>query len=368
MMHNESCECSKSELDLFSMPPTLTSMEAGKYIQYSPVSMITESGPLEFLIESNDQFIDINDTALHIQAKIVKKDGTAIDDGTDDVGAPVNLWLHSLFSQVDIMLGNERITSSTDMYPYRAKIETLLNFDQNAKDNKLTNEMYYDETGGGETITETWAEDKLARVQESQTVDMIGRLHTNLFHQERYLLPKSVIKLALTRSKLDFHMMASKGCPFKVVLESARLYVRHVEVSASEKNVIEGKLNTDNARYPIKRVLMSTFNIPAGMRSYTKDNLYIGGSQIPKRLILAMVHNGAFKGDLAKNPFNFQHFNLNRLEVFANGRSVLGQALEPDFAAGKIGRTFHQTLQSLGKGFGSSEDVGININDFCDGN
>jgi hypothetical protein len=366
-MHNESCECSKSELDLFSMPPTMTSMDSGRYIQYNPVSTISDNGPIEFLIESNEQFIDINDTALHVQAKIVKADGSAPDAGTANVMAPVNLWLHSLFSQVDLVLGSERITSSTDMYPYRAILETMLNFDQNAKENKLTNEMYYDETGGGETITQDWCEVKLARTNAGQTVDMMGRLHTDLFHQGRYLLPKSVLKIALTRSKPEFSLMVAKGGPFKIIIERARLYVRHVEVNASERNVIETQLNTTNARYPVRRVLVTNFNIPSGMKTYTKDNLYIGGSQIPKRLILAMVRNDAFKGDLKKNPFNFAHFDINKLEIFANGRSVLGQALEPDFSTKQIGRTYHHMLQSLGKGFGSTDDLGISIDEFCDG-
>jgi len=370
MMHVDSCECSKSELDLFTMPPTMTAMESGKYIQYGPMSTISDTGPIEFLVEANDQFLDINDTALQIKAKIViAKDGSdpADEDPATQVMAPVNLWFHALFSQVDVTLGSDRITSSTDMYPYRAYIETLLNFDDAAKENKLANEMYYEEENGGKDIAEAWCEDKIERIKAGQTIDMVGRLHTDLFHQNRYLLPKTVLKLSLTRSKSDFNMMVKKGGPFKVIIESARLYVRHVEVSASEINVIETKLNTDNARYPIRRVLVNNFNIPAGMRTYTKDNLYIGGNQIPKRLILAMVRNDAFRGDLKQNPFNFEHFGINKLEIFANGRSILGQPLEPDFENKHVGRAYHQMHQALGKGFGTTEDLGIDLDEYCDG-
>ena len=35
-VHEQSCECTKSELDLFSVPPTQTSMEQGSWIEYHP--------------------------------------------------------------------------------------------------------------------------------------------------------------------------------------------------------------------------------------------------------------------------------------------------------------------------------------------
>ena len=37
-VHHESNECSKSELDLFSIPPTQTSISKGQWIEYHPLS------------------------------------------------------------------------------------------------------------------------------------------------------------------------------------------------------------------------------------------------------------------------------------------------------------------------------------------
>ena len=78
---------------------------------------------------------------LYLQAKITKQDGTNLD-ANDPVG-PVNLLLHSLFSQVDISLNGIQVTTSTNTYPYRAMLETLLSYGGDAKKSQLTSALYY---------------------------------------------------------------------------------------------------------------------------------------------------------------------------------------------------------------------------------
>jgi hypothetical protein len=44
-IHEGSCECAKSELDLFSLPSMQTSIESGIYVEYHPISNITGGAP-----------------------------------------------------------------------------------------------------------------------------------------------------------------------------------------------------------------------------------------------------------------------------------------------------------------------------------
>jgi len=80
---------------------------------------------------------------LLVRAKIVNLDGTNIDDATP-VG-PTNLSLHSLFSEVDISLNGTQVTTSTNTYPYRAMIETLLSYGDDTKKSQLTSELFYED-------------------------------------------------------------------------------------------------------------------------------------------------------------------------------------------------------------------------------
>ena len=52
-IHDQSYECAKTELDVFSVPPTQTSTEYGNYVEYHPLSSITDSGPREFDVSSS---------------------------------------------------------------------------------------------------------------------------------------------------------------------------------------------------------------------------------------------------------------------------------------------------------------------------
>jgi hypothetical protein len=67
-------------------------------------------------------------TYLFVEAQIVADDGTALDAGAD-VG-PVNLWMHSLFSDVSVSLNEKLVSPPTSLFPYRAYIETLLSYDR----------------------------------------------------------------------------------------------------------------------------------------------------------------------------------------------------------------------------------------------
>ena len=124
-VHEQSCECTKSELDVFSVPPTQTSMEQGSWIEYHPLTTVADGWPIEFDVgASGGDYINFANTMLYVKAKITRADGTNL--AVDSPIGPSNLFLHSRFSQVDVSLNVTLVTASTNTYPYRAMMETLL--------------------------------------------------------------------------------------------------------------------------------------------------------------------------------------------------------------------------------------------------
>src|SRR6478735_12593985 len=104
-VHQQSCECLKTELDLFTIPPTQTSIESGGWVEYNPISSLADGVPIEFTVGGSGQdYIDLANTQLCVRAEIVQANNAAIDN-THRV-APVNLLLHSLFSEVDLKLND----------------------------------------------------------------------------------------------------------------------------------------------------------------------------------------------------------------------------------------------------------------------
>jgi len=135
-VHEQPCECTKSELDLFSVPPTQTSMEQGSWIEYHPLTTVADGSPIEFNVGAcGEDYIDFANTMLYVKAKITRADGTNL--AVDSPIGPTNLFLHSLLSQVDVSLNGTLITASTNTYPYRAMMETLLSYGEDAERTQL---------------------------------------------------------------------------------------------------------------------------------------------------------------------------------------------------------------------------------------
>ena len=96
----------------------------------SPVSAITDEGPIEFFIPGDgEKYFDLNDSLLHVHVKITNADGTDLaNDGL------VNYPLNTIFSQCDVILADRLISQLSATYPYRAMIETLLTYSEDTLD------------------------------------------------------------------------------------------------------------------------------------------------------------------------------------------------------------------------------------------
>ena len=177
-VHPFSKRCDKSEIDLFSVPPTQQSLERGRWIDYAPLSSVENpDSAITYLIAGTDEYIDLSKTILTVRGEVTKGDGTTLSGGNQTSVAPVNNFLHSLFKQVDVYLNGKQVTPAIQSlqvdvgmfhplvwdgaikqgtYAYRAYIETLLNYDVSAKKSQFTSALYYkdtatqmDETGSG---------------------------------------------------------------------------------------------------------------------------------------------------------------------------------------------------------------------------
>ena len=371
-IHEGSCECAKSELDLFSVPPTQTSIENGVLVEYHPISSLADGAPIEFEVSSSgDDYIDFANSYLYVRAKITRANGNNLEDG-DKVG-PINNFLHSLFMQIDVILNGTLVTNSTNTYPYRSYIESLLSYGSAAKKSHLTTCLYYkDEAGKMDKADPNAAEAdrniglmrRAAFTAGSNEVDMIGRLHSDIFFQERYMLNEVNTRIKLTRSKDAFCLMASGEQSYKVQLTSAALFVRKVKISPSVYLAHAKTLESGTAKYPIRRVICKTFTIPTGYLDVSHEKLFTG--QLPTRLIIGCVDNKAFNGDVSKNPFNFKHFSLNEIMVYLDGQQHGIKPLSSSFAKGQYITSFMSLFSGTGKA-NRDEGNGIDRSEFANG-
>ncbi|CAH0384087.1 unnamed protein product [Bemisia tabaci] len=345
-VHASSCDCSKSELDLFSLPPTQSHIEHGQWVMYKPISSLQDQTPIEFCLPGQgSDYIDLSHTLLSIKAKIVKNNGEAIVAADDDEIGPVNNWMHSLFSQVDVYLNQKIVSSSSNAYPYRAYFENLLSYGPGAKNSHLTSVLWYKDTAGHMEVADNEGLAKRRSFSKrSKTVEMIGRIHSDIFSQDKMLLNNVDLKLRLVRTRDSFSLLGKEG--YKINIFEANLFARRVKVSPNVLISHAKGLEMTSAKYPITRADVKTNTIPAGVRSASLDNVVSG--QLPTRIIMGMVSNTAFNGDITLNPFNFQTFGLDYASFHIDGQQIPGVILTPNFDSEEYIRTFHTLFSGTG--------------------
>lgn len=141
-------EAQPSGLDLFSRPPTMTCVERIYYDEQRSTSQLTGNSPIEFIIAAQNslEYVDLKRSKVYVKARIKHADGSPLKS-TEYVG-PVNNFLHSMFSQVDVTIQNKLITSTTTHYPYKAVIQNMLSYGTDAKKSQLTSQLYLKDSAG----------------------------------------------------------------------------------------------------------------------------------------------------------------------------------------------------------------------------
>ena len=139
---------------------------------------------------------------------------------------------------------------------------------------------------------------------------MSGSLHCDLVSSDRLLLNGLPLKIVLHRQRGSFVLMAddaNRDCRVRII--EAQLCVRYVKLSVEKYRNTQQSLPATPACYPTKRVVTKTNSVAQEISSLNWENAHVG--QLPNRVFIAMVDNDAHTGSIARNPFNFKHFNAS---------------------------------------------------------
>jgi len=299
------------------------------------------------VVGSGEEYVDLSNVMLYVRAKIVRNNNG--DLAADSTSAPVNLLVHSMFSQVDVSLNGTLISSSTNTYPYRSMLETLLSYGEDAKKSQLSAELLYKYDAGnmeekivaaaGNRTPNAGLQKRRALITQSREFDMMGRVQSDIFFQEKYPLNQVDMKIKVFRSNDNF-------C--KIVVTHASLFVRKVKLSSSVFLSHAKSLETATAKYSIKCVVCKSFQVPANYLDCSHEKLFTG--QLPTRIVIGLVDSRAFNGSREHNPFNFRHYNVSEISLYLDGQQqYVLKPLQPNFEEGLYVRTYNTLFAGTNK-------------------
>lgn len=345
-------EAQPSELSLFSVPPSQTAIDKVYYQEVRSTSQINGNSPIEFIISGQNgmEFLDLRRSKLYVKVKIVHADGKALDRTVMKV-SPVNLLFYSMFSQVDVTMQGKLITSTTNHYPYKAMIQTLLSYGTEAKTSQLTSLMWVKDTPGHMDDSDVENPSNSGLVHRSRyfagsrSVDLEGPILSDVFQLDRFLLNQVAVGIKLYRTRSDFCLMSKEeSADYNLVIEDIVLKACKIAVNPA---VIYGQaeiMKTTNAKYPYTKTEVKLLTIPNGNISFTYDNLFQGLR--PNRCCIAFVKSLAVSGNFQLNPFNFDNFNLTQIGLFVDGVPVGGNVMKLNVDASS-GRTIIPVYNSM---------------------
>jgi len=359
-------ECLKSELDLFADPQVQISHVDGRWVENLPTGNYSDdiSSPIIFQIAGSEQgYIDLANSYIKFRFQIVGPSGELLDD-TAKVGC-INLCAQTVFNQVEFFMNDKQVSEGTSCYAYRAIMETMLSYSEDAKRTHLQGSLFIKDTPTA-TPAEQCDQEKNAgmflRGKYAKTgVDVFGRLHIDMFNQPRYLLNNVDLHIKLTRNSNAFVLMSQEAnANYKYRISNVKLVTRRVTIADSVMLAHQRVLSTRSAaKYPISRVQMAVFSLPAGINQFEKDNLFHGA--IPSKICVGFVAADSYAGTMASNPFYFEDFGLSSIDFLVDDKPVA--PIRCNFQNNGDGDAFFNMLQGCHI-FSSAGGNGITRRDF----
>jgi hypothetical protein len=336
--------------DLFSPASVEVGLIDGYTIAIRPLRN-DHFGPYEFIIPTRgNDYIQPNTIRLFLALRVTKKDGTVLADA-ENVG-PANLIASSMFKSVEFYIGGKQIAGLTnDMLHYKTYMETILSYGFDARMSHLKVSGFYKDTAK-EFDKTTDANDgyktRKGLISKSQTLQVEVPLHIDFLQTDKYFPPGLPLIIKFIRESDSFVLMSEQTSndEYKITIEEMKLYVRYVQVAPEILETHRKQFTTQMVKYPINMTAMRTHPVSAGMSAVSIPNLFSG--RLPKSVVLCFLDNENINGSITKNPYNFQHFDVNFISFKFNGKQIPSDPYTPDFSKKHFAREYRALFDNTG--------------------
>ena len=292
----------------------------------------------------SDYYIDLNSVRLLLRIKLVKTDGSDLSSAESNKASCVNKRLHSMFSSISVSLNGKPVTLHETNYHYKAYLEKLLNYGSDASGTHLVSSLWYLDSSQ-ELKDNNGYSTRLKYIGNSQTVELYGRLHADLFSSHKMLINGADMNIKFTRTPEAFHLLApNDDTKVRIKILDAILFIAQVELKPplllAHANVLAMKRK---AHYRVMHTQIKTFTVSSGTPQISKNNAFLG--PVPDRILIVSVQNAAFVGSASTNSFQFHHYMTN-LVLYVNGVQNPSEPLTMDCSSPFGATRAYETLFS----------------------
>ena len=356
--------CSVSELAYSPPKMVQQDIDHSYTIALTPHNSIIAGNNVIFHIEGGTDFTDLANSFLEVELDVTTSAGEALAAGK--AVCPINNIFHSLWSQVQVKLKDCIVSHPSPNYGYQAYIENLLNFSKQSKDTWMTSVGWYmDQATKFDDAANTSLGARRAWVAGTETLKLRGKLSTDISNQPLLIPSHADIQITLTPQRSAFALLnfEAEG-EFKLDIKSAKLMVRKVKLYPARVAEFEKEIARAPIRLPISQTKVTTVSISSGLSAFQQNAIFSG--ELPHTIVCGLVANGSYSGSKNKNPFNFQHADLNHIQLKVNELLVPTYPLNPSFDDAKVIEAYETLYDVVGR-LGDDWSNGLTTADYCGG-
>jgi len=342
MRIHESVECSKSEIDLFSVPPTQTSIQEGFYDDIPADNSFNSSATIRIGVSGDStHYLNLSEFEIIIQGYICKIGDEGVAD-TKKISV-VNNLLGSLFKQAEISFNNKTVENTNDLYPYRDYITKTLGLSAQQKKSQLAGSLYYKDDPekfntcliGANELKNSGFISRRTAILGKKIIELQGKLSCDVFNINHLLVPSVNVEVKLTKNDPKFYMLGDDAQGFYFNYTSVFLRIKRHIISPSVMEAHALLAETTSYKYPLRRIVAKHTVTPYGAVKFSLTGICKG--IMPRRVIVGFVKNSAYDGEIKENPFEFQNILLKNISLKINSKSLPhSDGYSLDYAKGVI--------------------------------
>ena len=364
----EPVELNSSALNLHNRIQLDPSLITGNDVYVAPTGGLTETGPYEFSLNGDSSFHKIlNLSRLFGEFHLVDPISNELIDNNTDVSFVNNIG-HSWISSIELFFNDKNvIDQSTQSYAYKSFIENCLSYSNHKKDSDFAGSYWLDDDDDYDKYkqSESKALDKRRKLLEGDDHNkgyFAINLNIDAFKSPIYLFPGVNIKLKIHKAKDNFFLLSDGK---KAVFQIKKLNMRFRLVQAQESFVNQAKaigLGTSSPAFiPFTQTKIRSYLCVREVSSFNWTNCIRG--VIPHQVIVAFVDHQGYTGNYKKNPFAFENFGIQKINLKVNGTSYPASPYNIDFENGDFMEIYDDMLRSVG--FSEiNESAGISKSEF----
>ena len=316
------------KLDFWSRFPQQISSEDFQNICIFPTRAISEDTPLEFKIPGSTDYIDLNTIKIYTRVKIVKEDGTDMEEVDDNSVCFLNNASSSMWNNIEVKLSGCKIGSNTINYPLKSFVDILFQAQENAK-NKLESLGWDPDINNNSEINFTNQNKfnphssffrRAQKSNRSATIEWLSKPNIDFFNQSKDLLSQVDLEITCWPQRNDFLLIQRLETNYKYIIEEAYIIVKKIKMYPDLILSHEKSLGIAPAIYEFEQTAMKIDQISANQRTFTRDNIF--NEFIPSKILIFMVRSNGYCGLKNTNALYLEHNNITSVKITKDGKEI----------------------------------------------